>query len=51
MNANRVFETSYREDITLPDGGVMRLRLARAEDRDGIIAAFNRLSAETRVQR
>lgn len=51
MIASRVFDESYREDITLPDGGVMRLRLARAEDRDGIIAAFNQLSAETRVQR
>jgi len=49
--ASRVFDENYREDITLPDGGVMRLRLARAEDREGIIAAFNQLSAETRVQR
>lgn len=51
MNANRVFDTNYREDITLPDGGVMRLRLVRSEDREGILQAFGRLSAETRVQR
>lgn len=51
MIASRVFDETYREDITLPDGSVMRLRLARVEDRDGIIAAFNQLSAETRVQR
>jgi RimJ/RimL family protein N-acetyltransferase len=51
VNATRVFDENYREDITLPDGGVMRLRLVRPEDRDGIIQAFERLSAETRVQR
>jgi RimJ/RimL family protein N-acetyltransferase len=47
----RIFNEGYREDITLPDGGTMRLRLVRPEDRDGIIEAFRRLSAETRVQR
>jgi RimJ/RimL family protein N-acetyltransferase len=51
VTATRVFDANYREDITLPDGGVMRLRLVRPEDRDGIIQAFERLSAETRVQR
>lgn len=51
MTATRVFDETYREDITLPDGGVMRLRLVRAGDRDGILQAFERLSAETRVQR
>lgn len=45
------FDDHYCENIKLPDGGVMRLRLVRAEDRDGIIAAFNRLSVETRVMR
>lgn len=51
MIINRVFDESYREDITLPDGGIMRLRLVQREDRDGIVQAFDRLSAETRVQR
>jgi len=45
------FDDHYSEDIRLPDGGVMRLRLVRPDDRDGIIAAFNRLSVETRVMR
>jgi RimJ/RimL family protein N-acetyltransferase len=49
--SNRVFDESYREDITLPHGGIMRLRLVRPEDRDGILQGFERLSAETRVQR
>lgn len=47
----RVFDESYCEDLTLPDGGVMRLRLAQPEDREGIIRAFALLSEETRVQR
>jgi GNAT superfamily N-acetyltransferase len=47
----RIFNEDYREDITLPDGGTMRLRLVRVDDRDGIMEAFQRLSAETRVQR
>ena len=51
MISSRVFDESYGEDITLPDGGVMRLRLVRPEDREGIIEAFDRLSDETRVQR
>jgi RimJ/RimL family protein N-acetyltransferase len=51
MNFDRVFDADYCEDLTLPDGGVMRLRLARAEDRDGILQGFNRLSVESRVQR
>lgn len=51
MSTLRVFNEHYQEDITLPDGGVMRLRLVRAEDREGIVAAFQRLSMESRVQR
>ena len=51
VSRDPVFSENYREDITLPDGGVMRLRLARREDRDGILEAFDRLSPETRVQR
>jgi RimJ/RimL family protein N-acetyltransferase len=47
----RTFDQNYTEDITLPTGSVMRLRLVRAADREGIIEAFDRLSAETRVQR
>lgn len=47
----RVFDETYCEDLTLPNGGVMRLRLVRAEDREGILRAFARLSEETRVQR
>lgn len=49
--SSQVFDPSYCEGITLPDGGVMRLRLVRPEDREGIIEAFERLSDETRVQR
>ena len=51
MNSKLVFDEDYCEDITLPDGGVMRLRLVRPEDREGILAAFESLSPETRVQR
>jgi GNAT superfamily N-acetyltransferase len=51
MLANRVFDQDYCEDIRLPDGGLMRLRLARGEDREGILQSFEQLSAETRVQR
>ena len=51
MIPERVFGPSYSEDLTLPDGGVMRLRLVRPADRDGIIEGFQRLSNETRVQR
>lgn len=51
MKPKRVFDESYCEDITLPDGGVMRLRLVRREDHDGIIQAFDHLSVETRLQR
>jgi RimJ/RimL family protein N-acetyltransferase len=51
VTPGRLFDQAYCEDITLPDGGVMRLRLVRPEDRGGIIAGFERLSAETRVQR
>jgi RimJ/RimL family protein N-acetyltransferase len=47
----RVFDLAYSEALTLPDGGVMRLRLARPEDREGILEAFQQLSPETRVQR
>lgn len=51
MSALRVFDEHYREEITLPDGGIMLLRLVRAEDREGIVEAFRRLSIESRVQR
>ena len=51
MIASRTFDETYCEDITLPDGGVMRLRLVKPADREGIIHAFDSLSAETRVQR
>ena len=47
----RTFNESYCEDITLPDGGIMRLRLVRPGDREGIIEAFDSLSTESRVQR
>lgn len=51
MTPTRVFDEGYCEDLTLPDGGVMRLRLTREGDRAGIVDAFNKLSIETRVQR
>lgn len=51
LSTLRVFNEHYQEDITLPDGGVMRLRLVRPDDRDGIVEAFQRLSIESRVQR
>jgi RimJ/RimL family protein N-acetyltransferase len=51
VNSKLVFDEDYCEDITLPDGGVMRLRLVRPEDREGILRAFASLSSETRVQR
>lgn len=49
--ADRLFDESYREELALPDGSRMRLRLAGPGDRDGIVAGFDRLSTETRVQR
>jgi GNAT superfamily N-acetyltransferase len=49
--AGRAFNETYREDLVLPDGGIMRLRLACPGDRDGIIEAFDGLSAQTRIQR
>lgn len=51
MTPTRVFDEGYCEDLTLPDGGVMRLRLTRREDRAEILQAFDALSVETRVQR
>jgi RimJ/RimL family protein N-acetyltransferase len=51
VTPTRVFDEGYCEDLTLPDGGVMRLRLTRAGDRAGIVEAFDKLSTETRVQR
>jgi GNAT superfamily N-acetyltransferase len=51
MTPDRLFDTSYREELTLPDGSRMRLRLAGQGDRDGILDGFDRLSPETRVQR
>lgn len=51
MTTSRLFDENYSEAITLPDGGVMRLRLVQPRDRDGILQAFDGLSAETRVQR
>jgi GNAT superfamily N-acetyltransferase len=47
----RAFGPSYCETFALPGGGAMRLRLARPEDRDGLVKGFERLSMETRVQR
>jgi GNAT superfamily N-acetyltransferase len=51
MTPDRLFDGHYREELTLPDGSRMRLRLADGGDRDGILAGFERLSTETRVQR
>lgn len=51
MAPQRAFDERYREDIRLPDGGMMRLRLVREDDRAGILRAFEQLSTETRVQR
>jgi GNAT superfamily N-acetyltransferase len=47
----RLFNADYHEELALPDGSRMRLRLAGPDDRQGILAAFERLSTETRVQR
>ncbi len=51
MSPDRLFDTRYCEELTLPDGSRMRLRLAHPGDREGILAGFERLSTETRVQR
>jgi RimJ/RimL family protein N-acetyltransferase len=51
MSPTRLFEAGYCENLKLPDGGIMRLRLVGPEDREGILEAFDQLSAETRVQR
>jgi RimJ/RimL family protein N-acetyltransferase len=51
MSPARVFDQTYCEEVTLPDGGLMRLRLTRPGDREGILQAFEQLSTETRVQR
>jgi len=51
MAPRRAFDEHYEEDIRLPDGGMMRLRLVRDGDRAGILRAFEQLSTETRVQR
>lgn len=51
MIADRVFDQTYCEELPLPGGTTMRLRLARPSDREGIIEGFERLSTETRQQR
>jgi len=51
MAPRRAFDERYEENIRLPDGGMMRLRLVREDDRAGILRAFEQLSTETRVQR
>ena len=51
MSPNRLFDADYHEELALPDGSRMRLRLAGPGDREGILEAFERLSNETRVQR
>ncbi|MCW5968060.1 MAG: GNAT family N-acetyltransferase [Blastocatellales bacterium] len=37
----------YRRDIMLRDGAVLRMRALTADDRDGLLALFNRCSPET----
>jgi RimJ/RimL family protein N-acetyltransferase len=51
MTPDRLFNDSYREELALPDGSRMRLRLVGPADREGLILAFGRLSVESRIQR
>lgn len=51
MQPERLFAGAYQEELDLPDGTRMRLRLVGPGDRDGLVQAFERLSMESRVQR
>jgi len=51
MNSVLTFRQDYREDLPLPNGGSMRLRLAGPGDRDALVAAFEQLSPESRFHR
>lgn len=51
MTSSRLFGADYHEELPLPDGRVMRLRLVRPEDRAGVEAGFAQLSPESRFYR
>ncbi|MEJ2523465.1 MAG: GNAT family N-acetyltransferase [Gammaproteobacteria bacterium] len=51
MNAPRYFRQGYREELPLPSGTRMRLRIVGPGDRDGLLQGFENLSAESRIQR
>ena len=51
MNSGLTFRQDYREDLPLPNGRTMRLRLAGPGDRDALVAAFEQLSPESRFHR
>ena len=51
VTGEETFRQGYREDLPLPGGGTMRLRLAGPEDRAALVEAFEKLSAESRFNR
>ena len=51
MNAELKFDGDYRERIGLPGGEHVCLRLIQPEDKASLLAAFRRLSAESRAGR
>jgi RimJ/RimL family protein N-acetyltransferase len=51
MAGRRLFDATYHEELPLPDGRLMRLRLVRPEDRAGVEAGFTQLSPESRFHR
>ena len=51
MNAELKFDGGYREQIGLPGGENVRLRLIQADDNARLLAAFRQLSADSRAGR
>jgi hypothetical protein len=51
MNAELKFDGAYREQIGLPGGEHVRLRLIQPDDKARLLAAFRKLSAESRARR
>ena len=43
-----VYPAQYESDVVLRDGSTLRLRPVRPEDRDGLLALYDRLSPESR---
>ncbi len=51
MTAPRYFRQGYHEELPLPSGSRMRLRIVGPGDRDGLLQAFENLSTESRIHR